>query len=89
MLDESKFEEHLKLWALRIPCHLCKVASQILNGHSIRIIFKLDKIRLSPPEAVAIIISSRLTVSSHAIIISSHRCNGGSHEIAGESQLHS
>ncbi|KAK7255978.1 hypothetical protein RIF29_29407 [Crotalaria pallida] len=42
MLDESKFEEHVKLWALRIPCHLCKVASQILNG------YLLDKPRVKP-----------------------------------------
>jgi hypothetical protein len=32
MLDESKFDEHLKLLALRIPRELCKVATRILNG---------------------------------------------------------
>jgi hypothetical protein len=33
MLDESKFDVHLKLWALRIPRELCKVATRILNGY--------------------------------------------------------
>lgn len=32
LLDESKFDLQLKLWALRIPSQLCKVASRILNG---------------------------------------------------------
>ncbi|KAK7259996.1 hypothetical protein RIF29_25668 [Crotalaria pallida] len=36
-----------------------------------------EAVAFSQPEAVAIIFSSVLTVSSHAIIISSHRCNGG------------
>ncbi|KAL6274657.1 hypothetical protein ACE6H2_025349 [Prunus campanulata] len=40
MLDESKFDVHLKLWALRIPRELCKVATQILNG------YLLDKPRI-------------------------------------------
>ncbi|KAH9800457.1 tRNA (guanine(37)-N1)-methyltransferase 1 [Citrus sinensis] len=35
MLDESKFDVHLKLWALRIPREHCKVASKILNGYLI------------------------------------------------------
>ncbi|KAJ7978840.1 tRNA (guanine(37)-N1)-methyltransferase [Quillaja saponaria] len=42
MLDESKFEVNLKLWALRIPCQLCKVATRILNG------YLLDKVRIKP-----------------------------------------
>ncbi|XP_054812332.1 tRNA (guanine(37)-N1)-methyltransferase 2 isoform X2 [Prosopis cineraria] len=42
MLDESKFDVHLKLWALRIPCQLCKVATRILNG------YLLDKPRVKP-----------------------------------------
>lgn len=33
MLDESKFDVHLKLRALRIPRELCKVATRILNGY--------------------------------------------------------
>ncbi|XP_071715987.1 tRNA (guanine(37)-N(1))-methyltransferase 2 [Rutidosis leptorrhynchoides] len=33
MLDESKFDVHLKLWALRIPREFCKVATKLLNGH--------------------------------------------------------
>lgn len=33
MLDESKFDVDLKLWALRIPCQLCKAATRILNGY--------------------------------------------------------
>ncbi|CAL1359419.1 unnamed protein product [Linum trigynum] len=42
MLDESKFDVHLKLWALRIPRELCKVATRILNG------YLLDKPRVKP-----------------------------------------
>ncbi|KAI9191284.1 hypothetical protein LWI28_006425 [Acer negundo] len=42
MLDESKFEVKLKLWALRIPRQHCKVASRILNG------YLLDKARVKP-----------------------------------------
>ncbi|XP_047308944.1 tRNA (guanine(37)-N1)-methyltransferase 2 [Impatiens glandulifera] len=42
MLDESKFETHLKLWALRVPRELCKVVSRILNG------YLLDKPRVKP-----------------------------------------
>uniref|UniRef100_A0A5B7C9Z5 tRNA (guanine(37)-N1)-methyltransferase n=1 Tax=Davidia involucrata TaxID=16924 RepID=A0A5B7C9Z5_DAVIN len=42
MLDESKFDVHLKLWALRIPRELCKVATRILNG------FLLDRARIKP-----------------------------------------
>ncbi|KAJ7956598.1 tRNA (guanine(37)-N1)-methyltransferase [Quillaja saponaria] len=42
MLEESKFEVKLKLWALRIPCQLCKVATRILNG------YLLDKPRIKP-----------------------------------------
>ncbi|KAH1248499.1 tRNA (guanine(37)-N1)-methyltransferase 2 [Glycine max] len=42
MLDESKFEVHFKLWALRIPCQHCKLATRILNG------YLLDKPRVKP-----------------------------------------
>ncbi|XP_027331887.1 tRNA (guanine(37)-N1)-methyltransferase 2 [Abrus precatorius] len=42
MLDESKFDVHFKLWALRIPCQFCKVATRILNG------YLLDKPRVKP-----------------------------------------
>ncbi|XP_062147590.1 tRNA (guanine(37)-N1)-methyltransferase 2 isoform X1 [Alnus glutinosa] len=42
MLDESKFDVHLKLRALRIPRELCKVATRILNG------YLLDKPRIKP-----------------------------------------
>ncbi|KAL5541732.1 hypothetical protein UlMin_009442, partial [Ulmus minor] len=42
MLDESKFDVHLKLWAIRIPRELCKVATRILNG------YLLDKPRIKP-----------------------------------------
>nr|XP_048321820.1 tRNA (guanine(37)-N1)-methyltransferase 2 isoform X1 [Ziziphus jujuba var. spinosa]XP_048321821.1 tRNA (guanine(37)-N1)-methyltransferase 2 isoform X1 [Ziziphus jujuba var. spinosa] len=42
MLDESKFDVHLKLRALRIPRELCKVATRILNG------YLLDKARIKP-----------------------------------------
>lgn len=34
MLDESKFDVHLNLWALPIPRELCKVATRILNGYA-------------------------------------------------------
>ncbi|MFS7982385.1 putative tRNA (guanine(37)-N(1))-methyltransferase [Helianthus anomalus] len=42
MLDESKFDLQLKLWALRIPRELCKVATKLLNGHM------LDRPRIKP-----------------------------------------
>ncbi|KAL6224039.1 hypothetical protein ACLB2K_002895 [Fragaria x ananassa] len=42
MLDESKFDVHLKLWALRIPRELCKGATRVLNG------YLLDKPRVKP-----------------------------------------
>ncbi|KAK7265017.1 hypothetical protein RJT34_32633 [Clitoria ternatea] len=42
MLDESKFDVHFNLWALRIPCQLCNNATRILNG------YLLDKPRVKP-----------------------------------------
>ncbi|XP_031384135.1 tRNA (guanine(37)-N1)-methyltransferase 1 isoform X1 [Punica granatum] len=42
MIDESKFDVRLELWALRIPRELCKVATRLLNGHL------LDKPRVKP-----------------------------------------
>lgn len=42
MLDESKFDVHLQLWALRIPCELCKVVTRVLSG------YLLDKARIKP-----------------------------------------
>ncbi|MED6115195.1 hypothetical protein PIB30_087933, partial [Stylosanthes scabra] len=42
LLDESKFDVHLKLWVLRIPCQHCKLATRILNG------YMLDKPRVKP-----------------------------------------
>ncbi|XP_060964237.1 tRNA (guanine(37)-N1)-methyltransferase 2 [Cannabis sativa] len=42
MLDESKFDLNLKLWALRIPRQLCKAATRLLNG------YLLDKPRVKP-----------------------------------------
>ncbi|XP_065869562.1 tRNA (guanine(37)-N1)-methyltransferase 2 isoform X2 [Euphorbia lathyris] len=42
MLDESKFDVNFKLWALRVPRELCKVASRLLNG------YLLDKPRVKP-----------------------------------------
>ncbi|OIW06411.1 hypothetical protein TanjilG_16823 [Lupinus angustifolius] len=42
MLDETKFEQKLNLWALRIPCKLCKLATRILNG------YLFDKPRVKP-----------------------------------------
>ncbi|XP_042489598.1 tRNA (guanine(37)-N1)-methyltransferase 2 [Macadamia integrifolia] len=42
MLDESKFDVHLQLWALRIPCQLCKPVLRLLNGYLI------DKPRVKP-----------------------------------------
>ncbi|KAJ8556546.1 hypothetical protein K7X08_035679 [Anisodus acutangulus] len=41
-LEESKFDVHLKLWALRIPREHCKAAMRILNGHL------FDRPRLKP-----------------------------------------
>lgn len=32
VIDESKFDVHLELRALRIPRELCKVATRLLNG---------------------------------------------------------
>ncbi|PWA90349.1 tRNA transferase Trm5/Tyw2 [Artemisia annua] len=42
MLDESKFDVHLKLLALRIPKELCKLATKLLDGHM------FDKPRIKP-----------------------------------------
>ncbi|PON73356.1 SAM-dependent methyltransferase TRM5/TYW2-type [Parasponia andersonii] len=42
MLDQSKFDVILNLWALRIPRQLCKVATRILGG------YLLDKPRIKP-----------------------------------------
>lgn len=42
MLEESRFDVHLELWALRIPRHLCKLATRILSGHLI------DRPRIKP-----------------------------------------
>ncbi|XP_057420776.1 tRNA (guanine(37)-N1)-methyltransferase 2 isoform X2 [Lotus japonicus] len=42
LLDESKFDVQLKLWALRIPCQHCRAATRILNG------YLLDKPRVKP-----------------------------------------
>ncbi|GMP59990.1 hypothetical protein CsSME_00023044 [Camellia sinensis var. sinensis] len=42
ILDESKFDVNLKLWAIRIPRELCKVATRILNG------YLLDRARIKP-----------------------------------------
>ncbi|XP_038700983.1 tRNA (guanine(37)-N1)-methyltransferase 2 isoform X1 [Tripterygium wilfordii] len=42
MLDESQFDVHLKLLAIRIPREFCKVATRILNG------YLLDKARVKP-----------------------------------------
>ncbi|KAL2338301.1 hypothetical protein Fmac_012747 [Flemingia macrophylla] len=41
-IDESKFDVHFKLWALRIPCQHCTLATRILNG------YLLDKPRVKP-----------------------------------------
>ncbi|XP_057499996.1 tRNA (guanine(37)-N1)-methyltransferase 2 isoform X1 [Actinidia eriantha] len=42
ILDESKFDVHLKLWAIRIPRELCRVATRILNGYLV------DRARIKP-----------------------------------------
>ncbi|KAM7509466.1 hypothetical protein LguiA_019919 [Lonicera macranthoides] len=42
MLDESKFDVQLQLWALRVPRELCKVATRVLNGYLI------DRPRIKP-----------------------------------------
>ncbi|KAM7257466.1 hypothetical protein ACFE04_013207 [Oxalis oulophora] len=42
MLDKSKFDSHLNLWALRVPRELCKTATTILNG------YLLDRPRIKP-----------------------------------------
>ncbi|KAL8234896.1 hypothetical protein R6Q59_020996 [Mikania micrantha] len=42
MLDEHKFDVHLKLLALRIPREFCKAATKLLNGHM------LDRPRIKP-----------------------------------------
>nr|XP_009783389.1 PREDICTED: tRNA (guanine(37)-N1)-methyltransferase 2 isoform X4 [Nicotiana sylvestris] len=41
-LEKSKFDMHLKLWALRIPREHCKAAMRILHGHL------FDRPRLKP-----------------------------------------
>ncbi|XP_039125817.1 tRNA (guanine(37)-N1)-methyltransferase 2 isoform X2 [Dioscorea cayenensis subsp. rotundata] len=42
MINESKFDVHLQLWALRIPRELCKSVSRLLHG------YMLDKPRIKP-----------------------------------------
>ncbi|KAG9143724.1 hypothetical protein Leryth_018878 [Lithospermum erythrorhizon] len=42
MLDEKKFDVELKLWAIIIPCHHCKIATKMLNG------YLLDRPRIKP-----------------------------------------
>ncbi|XP_058760840.1 tRNA (guanine(37)-N1)-methyltransferase 2 isoform X2 [Vicia villosa] len=42
LVDESKFDVHFQLRALRIPCQFCKAATRILNG------YMLDKPRVKP-----------------------------------------
>ncbi|KAG9456706.1 hypothetical protein H6P81_001214 [Aristolochia fimbriata] len=42
MLDESKFDLQLQLWALQIPRELCKRVGSILNG------YLLDRARIKP-----------------------------------------
>ncbi|XP_030448382.2 tRNA (guanine(37)-N1)-methyltransferase 1 isoform X2 [Syzygium oleosum] len=42
MLDETQFDVHLNLWALRVPREFCKVATRALNG------YLLDKARVKP-----------------------------------------
>ncbi|KAL2929284.1 hypothetical protein RDABS01_034695 [Bienertia sinuspersici] len=42
MLDESSFSVKYDLWALRVPCEICKTATRILNG------YLLDKPRVKP-----------------------------------------
>ncbi|XP_071925646.1 tRNA (guanine(37)-N(1))-methyltransferase 2-like isoform X2 [Coffea arabica] len=41
-LDESKFDLHLKLWAIRVPREHCKLATRVLNG------YMLDRPRVKP-----------------------------------------
>uniref|UniRef100_A0A7N0T7U9 tRNA (guanine(37)-N1)-methyltransferase n=1 Tax=Kalanchoe fedtschenkoi TaxID=63787 RepID=A0A7N0T7U9_KALFE len=40
--DVSKFDVQLNLWAVRVPCELCKVATRILNG------YLFDRPRIKP-----------------------------------------
>ncbi|XP_052183154.1 tRNA (guanine(37)-N1)-methyltransferase 2-like isoform X1 [Diospyros lotus] len=42
ILDESKFDMHLKLWAIQIPREMCKAATRVLNG------YMLDRPRIKP-----------------------------------------
>ncbi|KAK4798607.1 hypothetical protein SAY86_030933 [Trapa natans] len=42
VIDESKFDVHLELRALRIPRELCKITTRLLNG------YLLDKARVKP-----------------------------------------
>ncbi|VVB05840.1 unnamed protein product [Arabis nemorensis] len=61
MVDESKFDVNLKLWALRIPCELCKSATRILNG------YMLNMPRIKPITEDPACEKTRLVILSEAV----------------------
>ncbi|KAM7274953.1 hypothetical protein ACFE04_016819 [Oxalis oulophora] len=61
MFDESKFDLHLKLWALRIPRELCKSVTRLLNGHL------LDRPRIKPITEDPTCAKNRLMILSEKV----------------------
>ncbi|RZC55294.1 hypothetical protein C5167_014152 [Papaver somniferum] len=61
VLDESKFNVQLQLWALRIPREHCKTATRLLNG------YMLDKPRIKPVVEDPSCEKSRLLILSEQI----------------------
>lgn len=61
ILDESKFEMKLSLWALRIPRHLCTSVLRLLNG------YLLDKPRIKPITEDPTCEKNRLVILSEKI----------------------
>ncbi|KAI3872759.1 hypothetical protein MKW92_022401 [Papaver armeniacum] len=61
VLDESKFNLQLQLWALRIPREHCKTATRLLNG------YMLDKPRIKPVVEDPSCEKSRLLILSEQI----------------------
>ncbi|XP_043808064.1 tRNA (guanine(37)-N1)-methyltransferase 2 isoform X4 [Manihot esculenta] len=61
MLDESKFDVHLRLWALRIPREFCKVATRLLNG------YLLDKARVKPITEDPTFVNNRYMILSESV----------------------
>ncbi|WCJ29739.1 tRNA (guanine(37)-N1)-methyltransferase [Euphorbia peplus] len=59
--EEKKLDVNLQLWALRIPRHLCKIATRLLNG------YLLDKPRVKPITEDPTSLNNRFIILSESI----------------------